>query len=58
MLKEHSCLPFDALHFDVESCLFIALKLRLLDRTIKKADVAEHPEVFHDVGLLSNAPSD
>lgn len=33
MLKEHSCLPFDALHFDVESCLFIALKLRLLDRT-------------------------
>jgi hypothetical protein len=22
----------------------------------KKADVAEHPEVFHHVGLLSNEP--
>ncbi len=24
----------------------------------KKADVAEHPKVFHHVGLLFNAPSD
>jgi hypothetical protein len=23
----------------------------------KKADVAEHPEVFHQVGLLANGPS-
>jgi hypothetical protein len=27
-------------------------------RETKKADVAEHPEVFHHVGLLSNEPPD
>jgi len=26
-------------------------------KTTKKADVAEHPEVFHHVGLLFNEPS-
>jgi hypothetical protein len=25
--------------------------------TDEKADVAEHPEVFHHVGLLANGPS-
>ena len=29
-----------------------------LDRKTKKADVAEHPEVFHHVGLLIDEPPD
>jgi hypothetical protein len=42
---------------ELEPSIRILLPLAALPRNgNKKADVAEHPEVFHHVGLLVNEP--